>query len=211
MALYIILAVLAFFALLLIIPIRIYAFYSGSVGVYLSILGIRFSLYPRKKGHGKKKKGTKRKQNTTKKTHSAKEKSEEKGSSPHLKNFRLFLRILKRIEKRLRRAFKIKVLEMRATVATGDAARTAILYGIVSQGFSYILAIADNFLRTGYSEKNIGVIPDYTGEESSFRIRIRLSSNLFYLLGAGIHTALAFLTEKTNLKNTVKTEDQKNG
>ena len=211
MALYIILAVLMLFALILFLPIRIYAFYTGKINVYLSILGIRFSLYPRKKGYAKKKKGTKRKKGAAPKAPAVKEKSEEKGFSRHLKKFRLFLRILKRIEKRLRRTFKITVLEMRAVVATGDAASTAIMYGMVSQGFSYILAIADNFLKTRYSSKNIDVIPDYTGEKTSFRIRIRLSSSVFFLLSAGIYTALAFLTEKTKLKNTVETEDRKNG
>ena len=211
MALYIILSVLAFFVLLLVLPIRIYAFYNGKVGVYLSVLGIRFSIYPRKKKFGQRKKGSKRKKSASTKAPATAEKGKEKGFSDHINNLRLFLRILKRIEKRLRRAFKITVLEMRATVATGDAASTAILYGIVSQGFSYILAIANNFVRMGHSAKNIGVIPDYTGEKSSFRIKIRLSSSLFYLLGAGIHTAFAFLKEKTNLKNTVQTEDQENG
>ena len=210
MALYITLAVLAFFALLLLLPIRLYALYNGRAEVYLSVLGIRFSLYPSKKGKGKKKKGTKSKKGAAQKAPIL-EKKEERGFSRHLKTFRLFLRILKRIEKRLRKSFKITVLEMRAAVATGDAASTAILYGVISQGFSYILAIADNFVKTKYAAKNIEVIPDYIGTDSSFHIKIRLSSNLFYLVGAGIHTAFAFLTEKTNLKNKIQTEDQKNG
>ncbi len=209
-ALYIILAILAALLLLLLLPVRIYLFYDGKVCAFLSVFGFRVPLYPRKK----KSKAAKRKRKKKKSLPHSTQKEKtgtKKNFSYYTKNFRLFLRILGKVQKKLRGAFKIEILSMRATVATGDAASTAILYGVISQGFSYVLALADTFWRTKYSPRNIYLAPDYTAEKTEFKIKIRLSSNLFYLIGAGMHTILTFLKEKTKSKNTVETEKNEDG
>lgn len=210
-ALYIIFTVLAVLLLLLLLPIRIYLSYDGSVCAFLSVFGIRFPLYPRKKRKGKTKKAArKKKKSASPPTHKEQEKAKS-GVSRYLKNFRFFLTLIQKIQKKLRGAFKIEILRMRATVATGDAASTAILYGVVSQGFSYVLALADTFLKTKYSPENIYLAPDYTAEKTDFKIKIRFSSNLFHLTGAAFHTILTFLKEKNKSKNTVKTEENEHG
>ena len=165
----------------------------------------------RKRKRKSKKNKAKKKAKKSSGSHAAEKESEKKGFSYYLRTFRLFLRIFKRIEDKLCRSFKITVLEMKASVATGDAASTAILYGVISQGFSYALALADNFIKTKYSNKNIYVVPDYTGTDSVFRIKIKLSSSLFHLIGTGISAAFAYLKERNNTKNKTQSEDQKNG
>ena len=145
-ALYIILAITAFLLFLLFLPIRVYISYNGNICVYLSVLFFRFPLYPRKKKSASKKR---RKRKTAQASASEQApKEQKKGFSYYLSTFRLFLRVLKKIEVKLRGAFKIEIKEMYASVATGDAASTAIVYGVLSQGFSYALALADNFLKT---------------------------------------------------------------
>ena len=209
--LYIILAIVALLIFILFLPIRVYASYFDSVCVYLRICGISFPIYPSKKRRKALRKSQQKKKKSSDFAVSATTQQKKKGLTQHLQSFRLYLRVLKKIEERLRGAFKIEILEMYASVSTGDAASTAILYGAVSQGFSYILAITDAFLRTKYSVKNICVIPNYTGTDSEFKIKIKLSSCLFYLLRTAIYTFFVFNTEKTKEKNTVPTEDDKNG
>ena len=131
-ALCIVLSALALLSLLLFLPIRIYATYNERVCVYLSFLGVRFSLYPRAKKT--RIKGKRRKKKSVSHAPVKRKEGEKKDFAYYTKTFRLFLRILRRVEKKLRRSFKITVLEMRASLATGDAATTAILYGAVSQG-----------------------------------------------------------------------------
>ncbi len=69
----------------------------------------------------------------------------------------------------------VKAVRLKIGVATGDAASTAILYGIVVQGVAYIIEIINNITNLKslrFSE--INVYPDYISESFSADIKIVL-------------------------------------
>ena len=61
---------------------------------------------------------------------------------------------------------KIRTLEMR--VGAEDAAACAILYGVISQAFAYVIEFLDGCFRlTGRDRKNIRIDPDFTASSST--------------------------------------------
>ena len=81
------------------------------------------------------------------------------------------LRVLKAFGKRLR----VDIHRIDITVATGDAAKTAITYGYVCQGVAYLKTVLDRYLTIRYSQKQrdaVVVRVDYLGERSTFKVHM---------------------------------------
>ncbi len=217
-ALYILLGLLLSLLLILLCPIHLTVRYEGNVRFTLSVLGIPIIRYPKKekisiKAYSKAaiKKRNKRlaKKEEKKKKHAATHKK--KSIADILRAVKLILRILKRTYPKLIFAFRIRVCELRAVVATDDAAKTAILYGTVSQGFAYILALCEEFLWCKRSKKRVSVVPDFCGTETSLQVKIRFTTQPFRLLRLGVAAGMMFLKEKAKEKNTtVQTKGEKN-
>lgn len=203
-ALWIILSVLFVLLFLLFLPIRITLTYNGDVSARLSVLGIGPSLYPKRKRTASRKKRRGRKPKISK-GHKAPQKKK-KTVADHIRTAKFFLTVLGRMQKKLRASFRIRIVRMHASIATGDAASTALLYGVVSQSFAYALSLAGHFLKTSYRAKDICVFADYLGSDSRFDVKIIMSSNLFLLGTAGIKTLYVMYTSKTNEKNQVTEE-----
>lgn len=73
---------------------------------------------------------------------------------------------------------KIRVLEMK--VGAEDAARCAILYGVISQAFAYVIEFLDGCFRlTGEDQKNIRISPDFTAPTCTFRTDLLLTIPIF--------------------------------
>lgn len=222
-ALYIIAGIALLLLLLLLLPVHLTIRYDGTrLSVRLYVLFLRFSIYPKRKRVREKdfskaaveKRKKKQAKKALKKSERARRKAQAKpkGKKDVLSTVRLILHILKGCYPRIARAFRIRVCELRAVIATEDAAKTAILYGAVSQATAILLEVCDRFLWSKRSEKHIEVIPDFCGTESSFRARIRFNSCLFRLLRLAIVAGITFLKHKIQNKNKVQTKGaQENG
>lgn len=68
------------------------------------------------------------------------------------------------------------------TVATGDAAETAYLYGGVSAGVSYLIALADKFTQKPIRLKNLRISADFEAKETKFDVRLEARVNISKLL-----------------------------
>lgn len=70
----------------------------------------------------------------------------------------------------------VRAVKLNISVATSDAATTAILYGAVSQGVAYILELLDNINKLKPIKKSdINIYPDYTSDKSSADIKFTFS------------------------------------
>ncbi len=78
----------------------------------------------------------------------------------------------------------VRAVRLNISVATGDAATTALLYGAVMQGVAYILGLLEhitNLKSLRHSEVNI--VPEYTKETTSADIKIVLTLPVWCAVG----------------------------
>lgn len=205
-AVYIILAILFVLLLLLAARIRITLLYRTDVQVYLKVWFIRICLHPRKKKvrirdfeykHLKRKK---RKQKAEKPAKKAKQEKKQ----PLTHKIQFYVRIFKALYEKFLKYFRIDVARIQISVATGDAAQTAIVYGVVSQVVAYICEILHQ--HTNFHPKNrtaIAVAPDFVGVKSHADCNVTFSLRVWQIAHLGLRFAHAFFKNKTNKTATV--------
>ncbi len=206
-ALYIITPILLLLLFCLFARVRVILVYKRDTRAYIRFLFLRFPLYPRKKKkirvsdfsykNLKKRKKKKIPTNNSKQTSPPRQRNAKQGLS-------FFYRIFKTLYPRLLRYFRIDATRIHITVGTGDAAKTAIAYGVVSQSVSYICAILDQHTNFRASHKSsIAVIPDFTAQKFSADCKICASLQAWQVLRLGLHFSAAFLkNKKTNTPTT---------
>ena len=219
-ALYITLGILFVLLLLLFLPLAIVLRYDGSVSVKFFVLFLPFSFYPRKRRErdyskrsvDRKKRRLEKKAARKGKT-TKKKPTSQKGKRDVLSPLKLILHILTATHPRLVRAFRIRLCELRVTVATEDAAKTAILYGAASQITALVLEVCERFLWCKRNKRRVDVVADFCGTESSVSAHIRFTSNLYRILRLGIAAGIVFLKHKLQNKKTVEQPkgEQQNG
>ena len=95
---------------------------------------------------------------------------------------------------RFAKHFRVKLARLNVTVASEDAAKTAILYGVAAQGVAYILEILDRTTNLEYKkDSEVNVFVDYLGDTPSFDISIAFSMRVWHLLDILFRSALAAL------------------
>ena len=109
----------------------------------------------------------------------------------------MILAILKKLYDETNGRLKIHLRRMQITVGAEDAAKTAILYGVVLQGASYIL----NFIEEGFNPidrryGDVSVSPDYLSGKCKADIDIRVSVKLWRLARIVIVMLLSYQQEK---------------
>ena len=183
---------------------------NGGVRVVASILGIRFTLYPKKEQDDREKKSLRRCKNPVRalqkelaqqeklvrkklkalqkaKRKAAKKKKlrAKKGQpDPNLKeNLQMILALLKKLYEYTHGNVKIKVNRMHVAVGAEDAAEAAIRYGVIVQLSAYIL----EFIETKFNhiERKDGAIeikPDYLSESITADIDIACGVKIPHLV-----------------------------
>ena len=207
-ALSIIAPILLLLLLCLLARVRIVLVYKKEARAYIRYLFLRFPLYPPKKKRVrisdfsyenlKKRKKKTAASNASRKPQSP---TQKKPKNP----ISAFYRVLKVLYPRLLRHFRIDATRIHITVGTGDAAKTAIAYGVVSQSVAYICAILDqhtNF-RAGHKSA-IAVIPDFTAETFSADCKISASLQLWQVIRLGIYFFAKLIENK---KASATTQD----
>ncbi len=160
---------------------------------------IQKRLYPH--SPSKKKKKSVRKSKAEPKAESSAPKKKATGSLQQLRELRS---LVAAILIRMPQTFSLKIRRLYVSVATGDPARTALLYGTVSSSLSFLLEWLDRHLfairpiRAGC----ITVKADFEGEETETSLDVTLSTTLLRLLSLGAKVLLPhFLRRKRKNKN----------
>ena len=85
----------------------------------------------------------------------------------------------------------VRVDRLTVTVASDDAAKTALLYGAISPLLSFLLETLEQFSHLHIPQNApIGVIPDFTGEQTRADIRLHFRLHVLHLLDIALHTLL---------------------
>ena len=102
------------------------------------------------------------------------------------------LRVLKAFGKRLR----VDIHRIDITVATGDAAKTAITFGYVCQGVAYIKELLDRCLNIRYPgkrEETISVRVDYLAEKPTFKVHMAFHIRVWQVVSLGFAALKGYL------------------
>ena len=205
-----VIAVIACLLLLLLCPIRVTLQYDEDLRVTLSYLCFRRVLYPeedevrlsdytprrvrrRRRKAFRKKQLEKQKAALQKKE---KEKTEETSLRQKIRTVRLFLHILRELYRPVISAVRIRVYRLYAKVATEDAAKTAILYGVAAQGVAYLLELLEDHTKTKIDDRYVGVYADFCDTETAFDVKIRFSASPLRLLLVGAKALLLLFKTK---------------
>ena len=116
------------------------------------------------------------------------------------------LKVLSHIKGILRHVNIYKV-KLDIVVASEDAAKTAILTGVVSQSVAYLCAILDNHTNVGRTYRaEIAVLPNFLEERSRVEGKFIFSLRTVRILEIGLRLSYLFLknkfTQKTVSTNT---------
>lgn len=105
--------------------------------------------------------------------------NEAKGKPDIVYILKFILNLLRTFAQHYAKKFKVKILKFNISVATGDAASTAILYGTVSQAASYLIEFLDNNTAlTVPRTAKINVASDFCGDETQIDIKMEVFIHL---------------------------------
>ena len=212
-ALAIILAIIAFFAAILTIRIRLTVELKDELFLYVGVLGIRYQVYPRKQKKYRlrnytKKKIAKRDRAAALKAQKRAERRSKKGSPdkfslknldlknqleslppiPHM--IKLLLNIVKILFSGLFKKFHFHIERLRIKVGGEDAAKIALTYVAITNGLHPVLAFVDKYSNLhGASRKNIEISTDYLSEEIVADVKLGFSTSIGGVLCALIRAA----------------------
>ena len=94
---------------------------------------------------------------------------------------------------------KIKVARLRIVVATDDAAKTAVLYGAVSQAVSYIIALLDTHSNLSQTRNvDFGVDVDFCATKPSADVCLSFSLRIGHVVKLALALLWRFIKSKMN-------------
>ena len=191
-ALIIIGAISLVIALILFLPVHITACVKDHAKVFLRILFIKIKLFPMKEKPEKKEKKKKQKAAEKKKSEKKEEKKEkEKRNIPEL--IHSVAEVLSVFLKQFSKHVKIRVLRYKIIIGTGDAAKTALLYGAAEQATAYLFGVLGENINFAFSKKNSLVWVDFTSEKTTADVKIDVSVNVFGALAMILPTFMAYM------------------
>lgn len=209
-------AVLLLLSLLLALRIRISILYRDDVCLTLGILCFRIRLFPRKKKirpgrySPKKaerlaaKKARKEARKAAKKA-AKKEKrraqhalppDQQKKKATLTEKIGLVRALAAALIRKTGKHLRLHAARLHVRVATGDAAKTAILYGAVCQSLSYLLALLDRVTHLKAATPDVAVTADYLCEKSDADVHLIFSVRVIGILAILFSVAFAFLRTK---------------
>ncbi len=198
-ALCIILGIIALFALILCIPVHVLVkAQNTSVQVFARVFFFQRALYPTPKRTKRGRKAPKTARNGVKKN----KKQAKRGSHPPRKYafrplLRLITRLVKAVLRKFPRHFRVKILRYEVTVASDDAAKTALLYGTATALSAELFAVlrAGTRFRIGRGAP-VNVRADFLGTKPSIEAELDLSVTVFGALSMLLAAGIAFVKEK---------------
>lgn len=110
--------------------------------------------------------------------------------------------VIKKFFKHLR----IRLAKIRITVATGDAAMTAIAYGAITQSLNILLPALEsvkNFEKLKSADINVGI--DYTADSPLVDVKLMFSIRVWHVFDLAFAALLKFISHK--LKSDAKKHD----
>ncbi|MBQ0009579.1 MAG: DUF2953 domain-containing protein [Ruminococcus sp.] len=218
--LWILLGILGFFAFLLFLPatLQIRARLGGEndngankadrkngVFLFLRVLFVKIKLYP-----GKPRVSVRSQKKKEKKTAKKAQKKAQKQADGAQKEkpgvvelIRLVIGLTKKLTELLARHLRITLKRYRVVVSTDDAAKTALLYGGVSQATSYLFLFLEEEADFHIPEKSdVDVRADFTAGHTTAEIALDFRLFVWQLFSILLGVAMEFVRRKAENKAT---------
>ncbi|MBE6565049.1 MAG: DUF2953 domain-containing protein [Ruminococcaceae bacterium] len=206
----ILLIIVSLIAALLSVWVRIRIVAAPEARVFLRVCFFTFPIYPKKEKRVRRMKAwpkekTKKVKKEKKKKAAADQNAgdgKKKGISSALFTVRRVIAVLRVFFAKFPQHLHVDLRHLTVAVASPDAAKTAIEYGLVSQALAYLAELIDRHSHLHIGKKSeVSVYADFLSQKSTVHIDITLRIRLLHILTLAIHSALAFLrTEDTRTK-----------
>ncbi len=211
-ALIVLLAIFLIIALIMIIRVKLIISYIGNdVKLTLKILGVPVRLLPRKrkklrlsdysyKSITKRSKKEEKKKLKSEKKKKSDTKFEHKNEKQPLSDTISFIAdLVKYLLKKFFGHLRIDMTEITIRVGSDNAAKTAIMFGIVNQGVLALLKILDSVTNVRETKQCIvSVAPDYTSETIKANIKIAFSLRIWHAFSIAVGALIRYI------KNIIK-------
>lgn len=118
---------------------------------------------------------------------------------------KLLIEIAKKVLEKTWRYIRIKIERYDITVGTDDAAKTALIYGGVSQATSYLFTLLDETAHFRVKRKapvNVGV--DFLSAETKASVQMDFRLRLWHIISIGLEAGITYLR---GMKKSGKTKD----
>lgn len=135
------------------------------------------------------------------------QKKEKKNIEDIISLVKLLIEIAKKVLEKTWRYIRIKTECYDITVGTDDAAKTALIYGGVSQATSYLFTLLDETAHFRVKRKapvNVGV--DFLATETKASVQMDFCLRLWHILSIGLGAGITYLR---GMKKSGKTKDNK--
>lgn len=87
---------------------------------------------------------------------------------------------------------KVNLKELRISVGTDDAARTALLSCSVTQAANGLCAALQHFSKFRCNSKKLSIAPDFTSEKSDFSLHLDISCTVIHMIRVYLHANMRF-------------------
>ena len=168
--------------------VKLIAKYKDSPDVYAGILFYKYHIYPKKEDRKGKKPAKSKKAKPVQPDETAQEDDKGKGIKEVLE---LVAGILRTTYDRALKLIKLRLVRVRISVGTDDAARTALLYGIIAQSAAYLIDVLDRI--TNVYPRDVSVNADFTSGKISADIYIEASIRVWQVLYLAIIIAMEYI------------------
>ena len=229
-ALWIVLGILLFLCALILIPVSIKIGYKEDVTLSVGVPGIYFPILPKKEKKAKplskkkyeklllkdaeqaekkrladQKKAQKKKDASKAKQAEKEQKAKDAEMADEPSTMSLILRIVGGVLDTFFGKLRVKIARVNIVVGGPDAAKTALTYGIVSQGVAYLMElIATKTKMTRARNTYVSVVPDFLASKTTADLLIIFRLRLIDLLSTGIVFFIRFMKEKTASSPKIK-------
>ena len=210
------LGILLFVAFILLIKLRLVIDYHGNdVTLTLKVLGLPFRLLPKKvkkrkirlsdysykavekRKRKEEKKKDKKKRGKAEASDGSSEKPKEK--PPLTETISFITKLVKYLLAKFFGHLRIDVTEIRIAVGSDDAAKTAIMFGIINQAAAALFDILSSVTNVKKNRKNeISVYADFSSESIQADINLGFSLRVWHILSIALGTLLRYV------KNMIK-------
>ena len=216
-ALYIILGIFAFFAVMLSIPVALRVEYYDSVALQIKWLFLKYQLVPAKEKKPKKKKEKKEKEKKPEEKPKEEKPKEEGPKKPNIlqrfyqyQGIPGFVELLRRLVDALKRfrhglwlCFCIRELNLAVSISGGDPEDLAFKYGKLSAAIFPSLGWLCSKLRTRKGKIRANIFPDFSGASPKQQIQcaaeigiipsVLMLAGFILIIRIGIRVGLKFL------------------
>lgn len=177
---------------------KVYIIYEDTLQVYAKYLFLKFHILPPKEKKKKKKEKKEKLKDKHKKAEPKEDEAGEKKEKSIVSKLWEVKSVLLEVIKRFFNKLHFKFFKLKASIASDNAAKTALIYGGVNQGISYIIEVLRNISNVEVANNSeISVNADFLSQKSEFETKIELYISVGSALTVGFYALKEYIKYKS--------------